>query len=203
MRSLIDILDLSVEEIQDLLVRANDIIDNPENYSEVCKGKILATYIPDTLVWYTDSLGQGRNLQREIDSKYKGKMEYKYEETDGDVLIYFNEADIKKIASLVNPRTNGAGIKPFSSVNLPKSKFSIPEEKSAKFSDIYKDLAKEEKMRFAKDVLKAYDVVIEKKKGKTILDARKESGLTPKEYIYKLGLWNDFVKFAQDEYNSR
>lgn len=43
MRHLIDPMDLSVEEIDDLLALANDIIDNKEKYSEVCKGKKLAT----------------------------------------------------------------------------------------------------------------------------------------------------------------
>ncbi len=43
MRSLIDIAELSLEEIDSLLATANDIIDNPEKYSEKCKGKKLAT----------------------------------------------------------------------------------------------------------------------------------------------------------------
>lgn len=43
MRSLIDIQELSVAEIDELISVANDIIDNPEKYSEKCKGKILAT----------------------------------------------------------------------------------------------------------------------------------------------------------------
>ena len=43
MRSLIDIMDLSVEEIDELLATANDIIANPQKYSEKCKGKKLAT----------------------------------------------------------------------------------------------------------------------------------------------------------------
>ena len=43
MRSLIDILDLSVEEINELINTACDIIENPEKYSEMCKGKKLAT----------------------------------------------------------------------------------------------------------------------------------------------------------------
>lgn len=43
MRSLIDILDLSVEEIEELIDKANDIIANPAKYSEKCKGKKLAT----------------------------------------------------------------------------------------------------------------------------------------------------------------
>ncbi len=43
MRSLIDILDFSVEELQELIDTANDIIAHPENYSERCRGRKLAT----------------------------------------------------------------------------------------------------------------------------------------------------------------
>lgn len=43
MRSLISILDLSVEEIAELLEIAEDIIANPKKYSEICHGKKLAT----------------------------------------------------------------------------------------------------------------------------------------------------------------
>ncbi len=43
MRSVIDIRDLSVEEIDLLIKTANDIIENPKKYSEKCHGKKLAT----------------------------------------------------------------------------------------------------------------------------------------------------------------
>ncbi len=43
MRSLISILDLSPEEIDKLIATACDIMANPKNYSDVCRGKILAT----------------------------------------------------------------------------------------------------------------------------------------------------------------
>ena len=43
MRSLINILDLSVEEIQALIDKANDIIAHPEAYREKCRYKKLAT----------------------------------------------------------------------------------------------------------------------------------------------------------------
>ena len=43
MRSVIDILDLSKEEIDGLIAVANDIIAHPEAYAEKCKGKKLAT----------------------------------------------------------------------------------------------------------------------------------------------------------------
>lgn len=42
-RSVIDILDLTVEEIDELIKTALDIIENPEEYSSKCKGKKLAT----------------------------------------------------------------------------------------------------------------------------------------------------------------
>ena len=43
MKHLIDITDLNVEEIDDLIKTAKDIIENKEKYSEKCKNKILAT----------------------------------------------------------------------------------------------------------------------------------------------------------------
>ena len=42
-RSLIDILDFSPEELQELIDTANDIIAQPEAYSQLCRGKKLAT----------------------------------------------------------------------------------------------------------------------------------------------------------------
>ena len=50
MRHLMSPLDFSVEELEDLFTLANDIEKNPAKYSEVCKGKKLATcfYEPST-----------------------------------------------------------------------------------------------------------------------------------------------------------
>lgn len=43
MRSVIDILDLSTEELDSLVSTACDIIDNPQKYANACAGKKLAT----------------------------------------------------------------------------------------------------------------------------------------------------------------
>ena len=50
MRSIIDILDLSVEEIEEMLRVAEDIMANPAKYAHKCDGKKLATmfYEPST-----------------------------------------------------------------------------------------------------------------------------------------------------------
>ena len=50
MRHLIEPMDLTIEEIDELLKTGDDIIDNPEKYAHKCDGKILATlfYEPST-----------------------------------------------------------------------------------------------------------------------------------------------------------
>ena len=50
MRHLISPLDLSVEETEEILLLAEDIAKDPSKYSEVCKGKKIATlfYEPST-----------------------------------------------------------------------------------------------------------------------------------------------------------
>jgi len=45
MRSLIDILELSVEEIQELIMVAGDIIEHPEKYRQACAGKKCAAIV--------------------------------------------------------------------------------------------------------------------------------------------------------------
>ena len=43
MKNLIDILDITTEEIDALIDTANDIIENPGKYNEKCRHKKLAT----------------------------------------------------------------------------------------------------------------------------------------------------------------
>ena len=49
-RSLLEITDFTVEEIDELVALAMDIISNPKKYADVCKSKKLATlfYEPST-----------------------------------------------------------------------------------------------------------------------------------------------------------
>ncbi|MBQ0055074.1 MAG: aspartate carbamoyltransferase [Synergistaceae bacterium] len=43
MRSIIDVADLSLDELDELIKTACDIIENPKKYGEICRGKKLAT----------------------------------------------------------------------------------------------------------------------------------------------------------------
>ena len=43
MRSVIDVLDLSVKELDEIIATAEDIMENPQKYSDMCRGKQLVT----------------------------------------------------------------------------------------------------------------------------------------------------------------
>lgn len=49
-RNLIDTMDFSIEELEEIFELSNQIISNPEEFSHICKGKLLATlfYEPST-----------------------------------------------------------------------------------------------------------------------------------------------------------
>ena len=57
MRSLINILDFSPEELQQLIDVANDIIAHPGDYRERCRGKKLATLFFEPRLRCTSSAG--------------------------------------------------------------------------------------------------------------------------------------------------
>ena len=67
MRNLVNILDLTTEEIDELIKTAEDIIENPDMYSDSCRGKILGTlfFEPSTrtrLSFTSAMMGLGGNV---------------------------------------------------------------------------------------------------------------------------------------------
>jgi len=170
-------------------------------YIPCSRGIIKHTYRPYYLCWYTDKITTGRNVRKEFDEK--GIEVYDYEETSSEVLIYFDDKYMKKVATIVKPKTIGKGISPFSKRNLEKdskASYTIPLDDLRKYSEITEHLSQTEKMQFGRKVIKEFDEIIKKKKGKKYnLDKeRKDSGLPSKEFIHSIGMWNDFVKFCKE-----
>ena len=56
MRHLMSPLDLTVEELDQLLDLANDIEKRPEHYAHKCDGKVLATLFYEPSVWLLFSM---------------------------------------------------------------------------------------------------------------------------------------------------
>lgn len=184
----------------------NDIVDTGINesfddlYIPCKKGMIKHTYEDGMLYWYIDKIKTGHNVINEIDKKYQD-LKYEVEETDSDVMVYFNYNDIEKIASIVLPVTSGAKIPPFSPKNLPKVPYEIPENDNDKLNNLIKNMDKVEKMLFVKSAINEFDEIIQIKKGKkfNITEQRRKSKLKPKMFIHKIGLWNEFIEFCKEK----
>lgn len=174
-----------------------------ELYIPCSKGIIKHTYEPYYLCWMTDKITTGRNVAKEL--KDKGVEIYRYDEVGTDVLIWFDETYIKRVASVVKPKTAGKGIPPFSKRNLEKDKkldYKIPEEDIIAYQAITEGMALGDKLKFSKAVIKDFDDEIIKIKGKSY-DLKKErdnSGLPNKEFIHFIGLWNEFLQFTKGQY---
>ena len=90
MEHLIDILQLTPQEIDDMVATANDIIDHPDAYAHKCDGKILATlffepHLVRVLFVYicrkmrytiNNSVGGGPMERRTIEENKEKKRDY-------------------------------------------------------------------------------------------------------------------------------
>ena len=101
-----------------------------------CKSGIKVFYYGSSILEaYIPSKGRGRNLKKEID-KINQNLIFDYTETDSEVLFKFYYKNSDTILPLLSPRTSGAGISPYSTKNLPKSSYVIPEEDLAEYKKI-------------------------------------------------------------------
>lgn len=152
----------------------------------------------DNLSAYIPSLKRGHNLIKQITDKYGKDIIYDIDETDAEVVFHFKAVNIEKIAEFMLPLTSGCSISPFSKKNLPKAKYEIPEKDLEEYKKIIKDIPLP-KMRKLVKLIEGFDKTIVKSKGKKydVKSERTKSSLKHKEFIHKIGLWNEFIEYLQ------
>lgn len=154
------------------------------------KSKIKHTYEQDRLVaCFYNKASMAKNVYREIKDKYKN-IDIHIELVGEDGLIYFNADDIKKIATIVTPKTSGASIKWNSNRNLPKVQYDIPKSDIDKLNKLTKDMDKINKMQFGR---KLASVFLEEY---NLKDECKLSRLDTKEFIHSRSLWEEYINTA-------
>ncbi len=157
------------------------------------KSVIKHTYEDDILmVCFYDKANTAKNVYQELKDKYKN-LDITLEIIGIDGLIYFHADDIKKIATIVKPKTSGASIKWNSNRNLPKVEYEIPKVDLDRLAKITKSLTKTQKMQFGRKISSEF---LESHK---IKDEQKQSRLSPKEFIHSKGLWDDYMIRAKRE----
>lgn len=158
------------------------------------KGRgVLTCYIP--------SLKRGHNLMKQISDQYPNVKLFNIEETDSEVLFDFKSSD-DFIIPLFNPKTSAAHRSPFSSKNLPKSSYVIPEEDLVVYKMLTSNFSLEngdwlKLNRLTQDYIKS--LANRKNTLEKIKQDMKQKSIKGKEYIHYIGKWNNFIEFLQKE----
>lgn len=180
--------------------KLNGTLEDIDVYIDRQHGNKVFHYGRSILQAYIPSLIRGHNVLKKLTELYGQDIVSDIEESDSEVLFRFNAKDIEKIIPLLKPRTNGSGISPFSSKNLPKTKYIIPDEDFAMYKNIIKNIPQKEVLgisHMTNDFVKSIST-----KNNTYENIKNDmiaKGLKGKEYIHSIGKWNEYIEFLRDK----
>lgn len=119
-------------------------------------------------------------------------------ENDEEVTFRFKWDLMEQFERYFKPKTSAASRSPFSSKNLPKGDYEIPEEDINRYKEIMSQVAKEDLLKFGR-MTNEYITSLATKRHKLedIKTEMKKKCLKPKEYIHSIGQWNDYLKFLE------
>ena len=118
------------------------------------------------------------------------------EETCSEILFRFHCKHIEDFEKYFEPRTYGANISPFSSKNLPKTKYVIPDEDLSDYKKVIKNLTQNTMVFLSNMPTKFLQEISNKKISYESYKAdMRLKGLKGKEYIHSIGKWEEYLKY--------
>lgn len=175
-------------------------------YINCTRGVIKHTYKGNDILvlCFYEKVGTTNNVYKEIKEKYP-KLDIEKEFCGSDGFIYFHAKDIKKIATIVKPKTSGAKIDPFSNKNLPKVVYKIPAKDMAELYSLTEELSKTETMHFYKKVNSDFINGVRKLNGEKFnaKEELKKSRLGSREFIHSVGLWDKYLTYVKKQLKKR
>ena len=117
-------------------------------------------------------------------------------ETDEEIFFKFKADQMELFEKYFKPKTSAADRSPFSSKNLPKCTYIIPEEDMNMYKEVASKLDKNDVLKlghWTNDYIKS--LANKKNKIETIKEDMKRKCLKSKEYIHSIGRWTDYLKF--------
>ena len=147
------------------------------------------------------------NLCRELVEK---EVLVSAEVLDIEAIFEFKADMIDYVAKLVKAKTSGANISPFSSKNLPREPYKIPNKDMELYKESIKDFpTKTVDMGkgpmdipdgfLIKKLNKEFDEVIAatQKPGFDVNKDRRTKGLKAKEYVHQMGMWQQYCDYLK------
>ena len=142
---------------------------------------------------------RGHNIVKTIQQSDPSLI-FDIEETDSEILFKFKYVNSDKIIPLLKPRTSGSQISPFSSKNLPKSNFKIPDDKLTQYKQIVSKIPPEKLLTLSRMTYSYLQTLVTKKNTwENIKSDMRLKCVKGKEYIYMIGKWNEYLKYLENE----
>ena len=175
--------------------KLNGQYEDIDLYISCMYGNKIFYYGKSTLQAYIPSLQRGHNILKQIEPS----LVFDIEESDSEVLFRFKYVDSDKIIPLLKPRTAGAGISPFSTKNLEKSDYKIPDEDLCQYTDIVAKIPRDKVLGITHTTNRFLKSLVTKKNTwENIRADMKLKGMKGKEYIHSIGKWNDFICYLRE-----
>lgn len=156
-------------------------------------GSILQAYIP--------SIGRGHNIINII-NEINSNIIFDIQENDSEILFKFKYINSDKIIPFLKPKISGAGISPFSSKNLPKSNYKIPDKDFNMYKEIVAKIPQECILTLTHSTNNFIKSLVTKKNPiENIKADMRKKCLKGKEYIHFIGKWNEYIKYLNNNLN--
>lgn len=142
---------------------------------------------------------RGHNIIKTIQQSDPSLI-YDIEETDSEILFKFKYVNSDKVIPLLKPRTSGSQISPFSSKNLPKSNFKIPDDKLEAYKQIVSKISPEKLLTIGRMTNSFLQTLVTKKTPwENIKADMRLKCVKGKEYIYMIDKWDEYLKYLENE----
>lgn len=164
-----------------------------------CANKItISSYGHGILEAYIPSIGRGHNIVKAIQSELGDNIINNIVETDKEVIFKFHAKYMEQLEPYLKPKTNGADRSPFSSKNLPKSKYEIPDEDLNTYKEIVSKIPQNELISLVHTTNSFLKSLVTKKL--TWEDIKTDmalKGLKGKDYIHSINKWDNYIKYLK------
>lgn len=179
--------------------KLNGTYEDVDVYISCQFGNKVFHYGRDILQAYIPSLGRGHNIIKAI-QQIDPNIIFDIEESDSEVIFKFKYVNSDKIIPLLKPRTSGANISPFSSRNLPKCTYIIPDKDLDMYKEIVSKIPPERILTLTHSTNKYIKSLATKRNPiENIKADMKKKCLKQKEYIHSIGKWDEYIKFLKEE----
>ena len=187
-------------------------ISRGRNMSKMIYAKLINpgnTEINITTTMKDDKEIVRENVQiKDIDLYFKelkeGNIIFDYFDNDSEVTFHFKADNMDKLESYLKPKVSGADRSPFSTKNLPKSDYEIPESDLNTYKEITSVVPKNEILKISGIMNRFLKSLCNKRytSEQQRADMRLK-GLSGKEYIHSIGKWNEFIKYLRKELENK